>query len=161
MKPSLQFSIPFLGYEQEEGPPSFRYIFFELPFPSFPHVFPEPGFFVANGWCNGKGEFEQRMQILLPDRETVLVDTGPQPFNLTEAETPFMAVNLFKELEFPAPGTYWFRVMLDGQITLEHPLVIRQAEAAAGQDTSEAKGAQKESKPKDSPQGAPKNLQID
>jgi len=152
MKPSLQFSIPCLGY-QEEGPPTFQHIFYELPFPSFPYAFPDPGFFVANGWCCGTGQHEQRMQILHPEKKAVLIDTGAQPFNLEEPETPFMAVNLFQKIEFPAPGTYWFRIFLDGEVALEYPLVVRQSE------TTEV-GAPDQLPPGAPSGGAPRNLQI-
>lgn len=127
MKPSLQFSIPCLNVKEEDGPPSLEHIFYELPFPQFPFKFPGRGFFINNGWCNGKGQFVQSMKILNPDKSS-LVETGDQPFTLAEAETPFMAVNLFNGVEFKTEGTYMVQVYLDGEIKLEYPLVVRKAE---------------------------------
>lgn len=139
MKPSLQFSIPCLQVVEEQGPPSFNYIFYELPFPKFPFPPQSPEdpdsekyrnwqFFVANGWCSGQGDFVQSMRIVLPDKKTVLVSTGDQPFSLKDMETPFMAVNLFQGVIFREPGTHWVQVLLDGNVVLEYPLVIRKAE---------------------------------
>ncbi|MCL5036734.1 MAG: hypothetical protein M1269_06390 [Chloroflexi bacterium] len=126
-KPSLQFSIPCLGVTEDEGPPSFNRIFYELPFPEFPFTFPGPGFFICNGWCNGEGEFVQGMKLLKPDK-SVLVETGPQPFKLTETETPFMAINLFQQIVFEKPGTYYIQILLNDELTLEYPLSVRKAE---------------------------------
>lgn len=131
MKPLLQFSIPCLEVKEDGGPPSFLRIFYELPFPEFPFIFPEPGFFIANGWCNGKGDFVQSMKLLKPDKKTVLIQTGDQPFSLKEEETPFMAVNLLAEVKFDAPGTYWIQIFLNNELKLEYPLVVRKAEIKA------------------------------
>ncbi len=145
MKPSLQFSVPcFQVAEDKDHPPSFNYIFYELPFPRFP--FPpregEPeydtykdkwtnwGFYITNGWCNGSGDFIQSMQILKPDKSTALVKTGDQPFKLANPETPFMAINLFQGIRFEEAGTHWVQVFLDNKLALEYPLVIRKAEKA-------------------------------
>ncbi len=143
MKPSLQFSIPCFQVREDEGkPPSFEFIFYELPFPRFP--FPpredDPehekykdrwtnwGFFVANGWCNGKGDFIQSMQIVKPDKKTVLVATGDQPFTLADNNTPFMAINFFQGIRFEEAGIHWIQVFLNNELVLEYPLTIRKAE---------------------------------
>ncbi|HEY3997684.1 MAG TPA: hypothetical protein VGO93_02385 [Candidatus Xenobia bacterium] len=135
-RPALQFSIPCLEVNEEKGPPSFNYIFYELPFPQFPFKFPDnAGFFIANGWCNGLGEYKQRMRIYGPRPqgqslldEAPLVDTGEQPFSLKERETPFMAINFIQGMEFKAPGTYRIQVLLNDEVALEYPMVVRQAQ---------------------------------
>jgi len=122
--PSLQFSVPCLEVVDTEGkPPSFNYLFYELPLPEFPF---KVDFFVANGWCNGQGKFTQSMSILKPDK-TALVETGDQPFELKESVTPFMAVNYFQGIVFEKPGTYWFRINLGGRKILEYPMTVREA----------------------------------
>lgn len=126
IEPSLQFSVPCLEVPQEEGrPPSFHYLFYELPLPEFPY---RVTFFVCNGWCNGQGRFVQSTRILKPDHVTPVVETGEQPFELAERETPFMAVNCFQEIPFESPGVHWIQVNLDGEMRLEYPLVVRQAD---------------------------------
>jgi hypothetical protein len=133
MKPSLQFSVPcFYVDEEDGGPPSFKRIFYELPSPTFPLKFPDDsGFFIANGWCNGKGSFSQSMRILKPDKKSVLIETGEQPFDLNENITPFMAINYFQGIAFPEPGTYWIQVFLSGDMKLEYPMDIRKVEGEA------------------------------
>ena len=135
-RPALQFSVPCLEVNEEKGPPSFNYIFYELPFPQFPFKFPEnAGFFIANGWCNGLGEYKQRMRIYGPRQqgaslvEAPLVDTGEQPFTLKERETPFMAINFIQGFEFKTPGTYRIQVLLNDEVAVEYPLVVRLAQA--------------------------------
>ena len=124
--PSLQFSVPYLSEGEDERIRSFVGIFYELPFPDFPT--PKFSFFVANGWCNGKGKYRQKMRILNPDRRTAIIETPDQEFDLKETTTPFMAVNYFAEMVLQQPGTYWFQTFLNGKLVLEYPLVARKAE---------------------------------
>lgn len=134
--PSLQFSVPCLQVDEEKGPPSFKYVFYELPFPRFPFAFPEgEGFYVANGWCNGVGPHVQRMKILDPTRQNTLVDTTDQPFTLKRREEPFMAVNYITGMKFAEAGTYWMQVFLDGRMALEYPLPVRKAEGQPSPST--------------------------
>jgi hypothetical protein len=147
-RPSVQFSVPCLGVQEDEkGPPSFNRIFYELPFPEFPFRFPKPGFFIANGWCAGQGNFVQRMKIVHPDKKAVLIETGKQPFELKEVETPFMAINLFQDVEFKEPGTYWIQVFLDDELKLEYPMVVRQADMGGAEKSKPAAAAEKPAQP--------------
>lgn len=139
IKPTLQFSVPYLSEGEDDRIRSFIGIFYELPFPEFPT--PKFNFFVANGWCNGKGKFRQRMRILNPDRKTAVIETPYQEFELTETTTPFMAVNFFAEMILQQPGTYWFQTFLNGKLVMEYPMVARKAEAPA-----EGKGKTKQGK---------------
>lgn len=126
-KPSLQFSIPCLGVEEEGNkPPSFKYIFYELPFPNFP--IKAPPFFINNGWSYGLGPHTERTRILRPDRRQQLTDTGNHDFVLEDQETPFMAINMYQDIVFPEPGVYWVQIYLDNQQVIEYPLPVRQAE---------------------------------
>ena len=128
-RPRLQFTVPCLNVDDSKGPPSFNFVFYEMPFPEFPFQFPDgQGFYVANGWCNGKGDHVQRMKILDPSKQKVLVDTGDQPFSLKTSEEPFMAVNFISGMKFEAPGTYWIRVLLDNQVAIEYPMPVRKVE---------------------------------
>lgn len=125
-QPNLQFSVPYLSEGEDERIRSFVGIFYELPFPDFPT--PKFSFFVANGWCNGKGNFKQKMRILTPDRKSAVIETPDQDFDLKETTTPFMAVNYFAEMVLQQPGTYWFQTFLNGKMKLEYPLVARKVD---------------------------------
>ena len=124
--PNLQFSVPYLSEGDDERIRSFVGIFYELPFPEFPT--PKFSFFVANGWCNGKGKFRQKMRLLNPDRKTAIIETPEQDFDLKDTTTPFMAVNYFAEMMLQQPGTYWFQTFLNGALVLEFPMVARKAD---------------------------------
>lgn len=124
--PTLQFSVPYLSEGDDERIRSFVGIFYELPFPQFPT--PKFSFFLANGWCNGKGKFRQKVRILNPDRKTAVIETPDQEFELKENTTPFMAVNYFAEMRLPEPGTYWFQTFLNGRMVMEYPMVARKVE---------------------------------
>jgi len=129
IKPTLQFTIPYLSEGEDERIRSFVGIFYELPFPEFPT--PKFSFFVANGWCNGKGKFRQKMRVLNPDRKTAIIETPDQEFELKETTTPFMAVNYFAEMVLNDPGTYWFQTFLNGKLECEFPMVARKVEIPA------------------------------
>lgn len=145
IRPKLQFSVPCLSVTEDQGPPSFHSIFYELPFPEFPFKFPGKGFFIANTWCNGQGRFAQELKILKPDKKKEVVKTGKQPFELKEQEVPFMAINLFQDVVFEEPGTYWIQISLADekggiQVELEYPLVVRLADnAGSGKETKTEK----------------------
>jgi hypothetical protein len=124
--PSLQFSIPYLSEGDDERIRSFIGIFYELPFPEFPT--PKFSFFLANGWSNGKGQFKQKVRILNPDRQSAIIETPDQEFELKENTTPFMAVNFFAEIQLQQEGTYWIQSFLNGKLVLEYPMVARKAE---------------------------------
>lgn len=130
-KPRLQFSIPCLQVDEEKGPPSFMYVFYEIPLPEIPFTFPDKeGFFIANGWCNGVGDYTQRLKILNPDR-SVAADTQDQPFKLKSKEEPFMAVNYLQGMHFAKAGTYTIQVYLKNELVLEYPLPVRKAAGSA------------------------------
>jgi hypothetical protein len=121
--PVLQFSVPCLEVTDEpKKPPSLNFLFYELPLPELPYVI---SFYVANGWCNAKGKFVQRMKILRPDKSRVVVETGNQDFELTDISTPFMAVNFFQKITFEEEGIYWFQVFLGDRKAVEYPITIK------------------------------------
>ncbi len=127
MVPSLQFSIPCLDIDDSAGPQSFQKIFFELPIGAdFPYKLSY--FFIANGWCSGKGRYSQKLKILNPDG-TTLVDTGAQLIELESPERPYMISNKLVDLVFQAPGLYRVQVFLDDELRLEYPIRIFQAKS--------------------------------
>lgn len=127
IKPHLQYSVPCLGFDESKGPPSFMFVFYELPLEQFPYRFPETaGFFVVNGWVGGQGTFQQRL-VLKADAETVLVDTDKRPFTMEDGKTPFMSVNFVQGIEFPRPGAYTVEVYLDDELMTSYTLLASQA----------------------------------
>lgn len=123
MKPSLQFSVPCLEVKEENKPPTFAYLFYELPLPEIPIKCPP--FFINNGWCNGQGNYQQEIKILSPDKKEVIIETGKQDFALDTNYVPQLIVNQFDQVLFKEAGYYWVQVLLNGTIELEYPITVR------------------------------------
>ena len=158
-RPYLQYSVPSLEvFIDERGwLPSFNRIFYELPFPEFPFKFPGKGFFVANGWSNGEGTFTQKIKILGPDHQTVIVDSGSKTFELKNADIAFVGVNFLQEVQFEKPGIYWIQVLLNEELLLEYPMTVRLREGAEdkGKAAAPAAVAEKTSAPAAAASAAP------
>lgn len=120
----LQFSIPCYEVEYEERKaPSFRSIFYDLPFPQLPQYV---GFHVANGWIGGRPDsgLHQVIKMLKPDG-SVHLETPRQPLQFRGEHVPFMAINRFPEIPFEVEGYYWIVVYLEEQEVLRYPLSSR------------------------------------
>lgn len=123
MKPSLQFSVPCLEVKEDNKPPTFAYLFYELPLPEL--SIPCPPFFINNGWCHGEGNFTQEVKILAPDKQRVVIETGKQTFALESPYIPQLIVNQFEGVEFKEAGPHWVQIILDSQLELEYPITVR------------------------------------
>lgn len=120
--PKLQFSVPCFEVEYEEQrAPSLKYIFFDLPFPSIPQKL---SFHIVNGWIGGTDKAHQMMKILRPDG-TVHLETGKQPLEFVDVNTPFLAVNYFPSIPFDAEGLWYVVVYFEEQEVLRYPLTVR------------------------------------
>lgn len=149
-KPVLQFSIPCLELETEDKPPIFSYVFYELPYPNSP-----VSFYIANGWSNGEGSFNQEIVIKKPSGEK-LVSTGKQDFELKSRNTPQLMVNFFKDMQFNEFGDYTVEVYLDNEKVMDYIIIVRQLTAeeitrflsAVQQQTESKEKSKEESKDK-------------
>ena len=123
ISPRLQFSVPSLGFDESKGPPTLKFVFFELPLDSLPYRFPETaGFFITNCWVRGEGEFEQR--ILIKCGDEVVVDTPPRPFELEDAGSPYMAVTFVQGVEFRKAAEHEIEIYLGEELVLSYPIQI-------------------------------------
>jgi hypothetical protein len=109
--------------EEKNGPPTLRYLFYELPFPVLP--FHLDRFFVVNGWANGHGQFMQSVRIVDSTRTKTLLDTGSQAFSLKQRYEPFMVNSQIDGLVFSEEGVHWVQTYLGEDLVLEYPLTIR------------------------------------
>ncbi len=124
--PDLQFSVTCLNLDDKEGPPTFQYLFYELPLPALP--FKLDRFFLLNCWINGVGQFRHSVRILNPSRTKTLIDTGDQTFVLTDAHTPQLMINHITDFMASEAGPHWVQTYLDGRMILEYPVTVRVAE---------------------------------
>ncbi len=77
-------------------------------------------------WCSGNGTFTQRSRIMHSDQHTVLAEGKDVQVNLPSPEASATSVEVFINVAFPAPGTYWVEILLDGALKIRYPLRINQ-----------------------------------
>jgi hypothetical protein len=90
--------------------------------PKFPLTIPK--LCLVNRWCSGEGEFKQQILIMKPDQETMLVSGRPVPVRLSSAEFTATNVEMFMNVTFEEPGTYWVEVLLDTDLKIRYPLRV-------------------------------------
>lgn len=83
---------------------------------------------LVNRWCSGEGTFTQRSRIMHPDQKTVLVEGQDVQVNLPSAEAAATSVEVFINVKFPAAGTYWVELLLDGDLKIRYPLRVNRIE---------------------------------
>lgn len=78
---------------------------------------------LINVWTSGEGEYQEKIQFLLPDRETIFAQAGPSTLALQSRD---QVVPTVYRLELPLRqfGTNWVRVLLDDRVVLEYPLSV-------------------------------------
>ncbi len=77
-------------------------------------------------WCSGDGQFIQRSRIIHPDQKTVLVEGKDVQINLPSPEAAATSVEVFINVAFPKPGTYWVEILLEGDLKIRYPLRVNQ-----------------------------------
>jgi len=95
--------------------------------PSFPLAYPR--IFMVTRWCSGEGEFVQKTRVIGPDETTVVIEGKDIAFNLPGAEATVTNVEVFINKSFPAEGTHWVEILLDGDLKLRFPLRVQRIAA--------------------------------
>jgi len=96
-------------------------------------VFPasHPALFVVNRWCKGQGSFLQKIRIVNSRDKSIVFQTNEQAFDLTDIDGHHTLISKVNNLVFPGPGKYWVEVLLDGELVLNYPLILREAKPDA------------------------------
>ena len=84
-----------------------------------------PKICVVNRWCCGQGEFAQRTRLIGPDEKKVIMEGKDVPVKPTCPDNTATSVEVFMNVGFETAGTYWVEVLLDGQMRLRYPLMLR------------------------------------
>jgi hypothetical protein len=114
MKPDLQFSVLCDDVRREDNGKLMLIGLFEvIGGPEYPLMYPSMA--VINRWCNGLGEFKQRVR-LVDSENRVVVETGDSPLHLQDLRTSVTAVSLLRNILFPKPGHYAVEILLDGDL---------------------------------------------
>jgi len=121
MKPDLQFSVLCDDVRREDNGKLILIGLFEMVGgPAYPMTY--PSLHVVNRWCNGEGDYSQRVRLVSGDN-TVIVETQETPVQLREIMANITAVSIFRNIVLPKAGKYWVEVLLDGDLKQRYPLV--------------------------------------
>lgn len=124
MKPDLQASLLCDDVRQERNGKFILIGLFDgIGVPSFPSVFQR--ICIVNRWCCGVGEFSQKSRVVKSDGHTVLAEGKPVAVKLTDDESNSTCVEVFMNIRFDNPGTYWVEILLDDDLRLRYPLKAR------------------------------------
>lgn len=125
IKPDLQFSVLCDDVRREENG---KFILIGLFEAINAHKFPatHATMFVANRWCKGEGTFTQKIRIINTKDESVVFQTDEQAFELTDIDRHHTLISRFNNLVFPIPGKYWVEVLLDKELVLNYPIILKE-----------------------------------
>ncbi|MBP7056661.1 MAG: hypothetical protein KBB52_07395 [Candidatus Omnitrophica bacterium] len=125
IKPNLQFSVLCDDVRREDNGKFLLIGLFEsINTNKFPAM--HPTLFVVNRWCKGEGEFKQKIRILDAMDQKIVFQTEDQVFELKDIDAHHTLISRFNNLVFKGPGKYWVEVMLDGELVLNYPIILRE-----------------------------------
>jgi hypothetical protein len=128
LKPDLQFSLICDDVRREDNGKFILIGLFEaIGAASFPFVY--PGLRVVNRWCNGEGNFSQKIRLMSPGNE-ILSETPDSPVGLPGTQANVTSVSYLGNLRFSQPGRYWVEVLLDGDLKQRYSLTVVKIESA-------------------------------
>ncbi len=127
IKPNLQFSVLCDDVRREDNG---KFILIGLFEAINAKVFPatHPALFVANRWCKGSAEFTQKIRIVNPKDNSVIFQTDEQAFELADIDRHHTLISKINNLIFPSPGKYWVEILLDGELIINYPIILKEAE---------------------------------
>lgn len=124
IKPNLQFSVLCDDVRREDNGKFILLGLFEsINAREFPAI--HGRLFVVNRWCKGEGDFSQKIRIVNSQDSSAVFQTEDQPFKLSDIDAHHTLVSRFDNLRFPAPGKYWVEILLDGELFLNYPVILK------------------------------------
>ena len=125
IKPNLQFSVLCDDVRREENGKFILIGLFEaISSKKFPAT--HPTLFIVNRWCKGEGAFTQKIRIVNFNNKSIVFQTDEQAFQLDDIDKHHTLVSRFNDLVFPAPGKYWLEVLLDNELFLNYPILLKE-----------------------------------
>jgi Family of unknown function (DUF6941) len=130
IRPTVNFIIICDDVRQEMGGKiSLMGLFENIYATKFPAIHPRLA--VVTEWSEGKGDFDVKMRLIAPDRNTVLRETSSK-MKLNNVNFRHRDVSLHLNIEFREPGTYWIENLVDDELIHSMPLKVVQVK---GQST--------------------------
>lgn len=120
----LLYSIPSLGFDESNGPPTIVFATHQIIVESLPYSFKgESGFFITNGWLGPLGRYRQRIELFTPTGEP-LVESGQRLIEIERDDLPYTVVTRFIGVTFFYAGAYTVAVSVDDRYQVSYPLHI-------------------------------------
>lgn len=89
---------------------------------NFPAI--HPTLFVVNSWCSGFGEFSQKTRIIAPGGKIIAEDNETN-FSLKDLKSKHRVIARFNNLKFENEGEYSVEVVLNSNLKVRYPLVVK------------------------------------
>ena len=126
IKPNLQFSVMCDDVRREENGKFMLIGLFEaINSKKFPAT--HPSMFVINRWCKGEGTFTQKIRLVSARDNAVIFQTDDQVFELTDIYKHHTLISKFNNISFKGPGKYWLEVLLDKELVLNYPILLKES----------------------------------
>jgi len=132
--PDLQSSLMCDDVRQERNGKFMLIGLFDLiGVPKYPAMFHR--LCVVNRWCCGSGMFHQHSRILTGAGNEIMIEGKDVEIRLPDSEATATSVEIFMNVKFDKPGTYWIEILLDGDLKLRYPLKAVEVQNRTGQGT--------------------------
>lgn len=130
IRPNLQFSVLCDDVRREDNGKFMLIGLFEA---ITAKVFPatHPTLFVVNRWCKGQGSFLQKIRIVNSKDKSIVFQTNEQAFELKDIDGHHTLISRINNLVFTGAGKYWVEVLLDGELIINYPLILKEVKAEA------------------------------
>lgn len=91
----------------------------------FPAI--HPTLFIMNCWTSGIGNFRQRSRIINKNGD-ILAEDRETTFLLQDLKAKHRVIARFNGLKFDLSGEYAVEVLLNGDLKVRYPLLVKEAE---------------------------------
>ena len=88
----------------------------------FPAI--HPSLFIMNCWTSGLGDFKQKSRIV-GNGGNVLAEDREVSFSLKDLKAKHRVIARFNNLKFEEPGEYAVEVLLNGDLKVRFPLIVK------------------------------------
>lgn len=123
IEPSLLFSILCDDVRRENNGKFILIGLFEtIGAKKFPAI--HPTLYIMNCWISGLGAFKQRSRILSKEGG-VLAEDKETAFLLKDLKVKHRIIARFNNLKFDTPGEYSVEVLLNGELKVRYPLLVK------------------------------------
>ena len=123
IEPTLLFSILCDDVRREENGKFILIGLFEtIGAKKFPAI--HPTLHIMNCWIGGLGTFKQRSRIISKDG-SILAEDKETAFSLKDLKAKHRIIARFNNLKFDREGEYSVEVLLNGELKVRYPLLVK------------------------------------